>query len=205
MTRDPLPYVSLLLAFLAPVLFAGVVVESASPAGAASAEAHVIPRYDRDAFGDGWADLDGDCQDTRNELLIRDLVDEQLDARGCKVVSGVLHDAYTGSTVTFLRGPKTSDAVQIDHVVPLKAAWEMGAWRWSDERREAFANSERNLLAVDGRTNSSKGSDGPASWLPPNVAAHCFYAQAWTDVLRTYDLTPTRADAAALGEVLDQC
>lgn len=204
MTRDPLPYVSLLLAFLAPILFAGVLTGPTQPAGAATAEAHVIPKYQRDAFGD-WADLDGDCQDSRQEILIRDLVDEQLDASGCKVVSGVLHDAYTGSTVEFLRGPKTSNAVQVDHRIPLKMAWDMGAWRWSDERREAFSNDEANLIASDGRTNSSKNSDGPSAWMPPNVAAHCSYAQAWTDVLRTYELTPPRADAAVLAEVLDQC
>jgi hypothetical protein len=33
-----------------------------------------VPEYDRDRFGDGWADADGDCQDTRQEILLRDLV-----------------------------------------------------------------------------------------------------------------------------------
>lgn len=206
--RTPFPWTSLLLTAwgLAFSVFGTISATTEPPTRPSEIiEVQQVPKYSREAFGDGWADRDRDCQDTRNEILIRDLVDEQLDGRGCKVLSGTLHDAYTGSTVEFLRGPKTSDAVQIDHVVPLKAAWEMGAWRWSDAEREAFANDERELIAVDGRTNQTKGADGPASWLPPNEAAHCAYAQAWTDVLRTYELTPHPDDAAALASALATC
>jgi hypothetical protein len=212
MTREPLPFTTLLLCFLAPVLILGALVgvvgpqpANASASDAATAEVHAIPRYSRDEFGDGWADLDHDCQDTRNEVLIRDLVGERLDPEGCKVLSGTLHGAYTGATIDFHRGRGTSNDVQIDHITPLSWAWHHGAWRWSDERREAFANDPRNLLAVDGPTNASKSDQGPASWMPPNIAAHCFYAQSWTEVLRAYDLTPNRADSAALAAVLADC
>lgn len=205
----PLPWISCLLVglFLAFSVFGSIpsTPASAAPSGSAVPEVQAVPRYDRDAFGDRWADVDHDCQDTRNEVLIRDLVDERLDARGCRVMSGVLHDAYTGSTVEFLRGPKTSDAVQIDHVVPLAYAWKSGAWRWSDAEREAFANDPRELLAVDGRTNQAKAADGPASWLPPNIAAHCSYAQHWAEVLHAYDLTPLSADAAELDAITKEC
>jgi hypothetical protein len=60
--------------------------------------------------------------DTRQEILIRDLVDEQLDSEGCRVLSGVLHDGYTGTTINFRRGETTSDDVQIDHVLSVPDA-----------------------------------------------------------------------------------
>ena len=104
-----------------------------------------VPRYDRDAFGDGWADIDQDCQDTRQEILIRDLVDVTLTADGCHVATGTLNDLYTGMTIAFQRGQNTSDDVRIDHVIPLSYAWRAGAWQWSDADREAFANDDAEL------------------------------------------------------------
>jgi hypothetical protein len=112
-----------------------------------------MPPYDRDAFGDGWADADGDCQDTRQEILIRELDGEQLTADGCDVATGTLNDLYTGTTIQFRRGQDTSADVQIDHVIPLAYAWRAGAWEWTTEKREAFANDPAELRAVDGPTN----------------------------------------------------
>lgn len=200
--RGPIPLISTLLLGLVAT-GCGQAIASTFPAE--DAAAHVIPRYEREAFGDGWADLDRDCQDTRNEILIRDLVDERLDRDGCKVLTGTLHDSYTGATISFVRGLGTSDDVQIDHIVPLAYAWQAGAHRWTDDRREVFANDPANLRAVHGPTNNAKGADGPASWLPPNIAAHCSYAEHWTEVLRTYELTPRPADAAVLAEITKEC
>lgn len=50
------------------------------------------PPYEREEFGDGWVDLDGDGCDTRQEILARDLVGEVLAADGCRVLSGTLED-----------------------------------------------------------------------------------------------------------------
>jgi Protein of unknown function (DUF1524) len=164
-----------------------------------------VPDYDRDRFGDGWADIDGDCQDTRNEILIRDLVDEQLDAEGCKVLAGVLHDAYTGSTIEFRRGQTTSDDVQIDHLVPLAYAWRAGASAWTDQQREAFANDPAELRAVDGPTNNAKRDRGPSRWLPPNPAVHCEYAAAWSSITSTYALILDQADVDTIDRILGGC
>jgi hypothetical protein len=82
--------------------------------------------YDRDLFGQAWTD-DVDVElghngcDTRNDLLRRDLTTITLKpgSNGCAVQTGTLADAYTGTTISFVRGADTSSDVQIDHVVAL--------------------------------------------------------------------------------------
>ena len=169
---------------------------------AAAAPTRGIPAYDREAFGDGWADEDGDCRDTREEILIRDLVDVALTRDGCDVATGTLHDLYTGRTIPFRRGRATSDDVQVDHVIPLAAAWRAGACSWTAEQREAFANDPNELRAVDGPTNNRKGDRGPSTWLPPNEGARCAYAASWRDVAAAYALDLGPADEVAVDEIL---
>ena len=43
------------------------------------------------------------------------------------MTKGTLKDPYTGTTINFVQGKKTSAAVQIDYVVALAAAWRTGA------------------------------------------------------------------------------
>lgn len=77
--------------------------------------------YDRDAFGFRETDDDGNGCDVREDVLARDLTDVQYkNGRSCQVASGTLDDPYTGQTIQFVRGVKTSSAVQIDHVVALE-------------------------------------------------------------------------------------
>lgn len=93
--------------------------------------------YDRSAFGRGWDDADGDCQDTRAELLSAQSTTEVRfanDGERCRVISGRWISPFTGNVI------QNSDDVEIDHVVALKWAWERGAWQWSDNKRERFAN-----------------------------------------------------------------
>ena len=75
--------------------------------------------YERDRFGQRWADIDRNGCDQRNDVLARDLAAATFEpgTRDCVVRTGVLTDPYTGTTVTFVRGQDTSDDVPIDHVV----------------------------------------------------------------------------------------
>ncbi|WP_308113209.1 hypothetical protein [Curtobacterium flaccumfaciens] len=84
-------------------------------------DAYVPARYDRDAFGPAWSDVDHNGCDTRIDVLRRDLtaVATKPGTRECVVLSGTLHDQYTGRTIAFERGNTSSLAVQIDHRVPL--------------------------------------------------------------------------------------
>ncbi|WP_395243497.1 HNH endonuclease family protein [Agromyces sp. MMS24-K17] len=171
-------------------------------ADGASAEA-----YDRDLFGEPWADVDGNGCDTRNDVLIRDLADVafRADSNGCIVRTGTLVDPYTGTQISFVRGPDTSEAVQIDHLVPLSYAWRHGASEWTADQRVVFANDPANLLAVAGAANQSKSDSGPAEWMPPSSAYACAYIAAFTAVLDRYDLTIAPEDADAVARVAAAC
>ena len=120
--------------------------------------------YDREAWPH-WIDADGDCRDARQEVLVAESLERpELAANGCRVVSSLWYDAYTGETY---RDPTDLD---IDHMVPLAEAHRSGGHDWSTERRVAFANDledSRSLIAVSAAANRAKGDQGPEDWLPP--------------------------------------
>jgi hypothetical protein len=169
--------------------------------------------YQRAAFGDAWDDDNNapggrnGC-DTRNDILNRDLVDKILVAiKRCPVAvgSGTLHDPYTNATIAFVRGAKVGAAVQIDHIVPLAYAWDMGARNWTDEMRIRFANDPANLIAVAGEINQEKGDQPPGTWMPPNTAFWCQYSMQFIAVLRGYGLPVDQASAQELREATQSC
>lgn len=157
--------------------------------------------YERTLFGDGWR-KSGDCT-TREIILQRDLTRTVVDT--CKVLSGILEDPYTNKTITFERGPQTSDDVQIDHIVALSDAWQKGAQALSQEERENLANDPLELIAVDGSTNQKKGDGDAATWLPPNKDYRCQYVARQIAVKQKYRLWVTVAEKQAIREVLNKC
>jgi hypothetical protein len=169
--------------------------------------------YRRDAFGDSWTDDNpapgghNGC-DTRNDILDRDLADKTyVSIKRCPnaVASGTLHDPYTNATVPFVRGNQTGAAVQIDHIVPLALAWDLGARTWPDDMRLRFANDPANLIAVQGQANQDKGDQEPAAWMPPNGAFRCQYAVQFIAVLRGYALPVDAPSAPVLREAAATC
>ena len=158
--------------------------------------------YTRAQYGDGWQDILG-C-DMRNIILRRDMKDVRLSTT-CKVLSGTLHDPYTGKIIAFSRGADTSDDVQIDHVVALSDSWQKGAKALTFSRRVALANDPLELLAVDGRANQDKMDSDAASWLPPNKAFRCQYVARQIAVNLKYSLWVTSAEMSAMRNVLAQC
>lgn len=159
--------------------------------------------YRRTQFGNGWQQFANGC-DVRNDILRRDLRDVVVDAR-CKVQRGTLHDPYTDKTITFMRGPHSSDKIQIDHVVALSNAWQTGAQQLPFERRVALANDPMNLLAVEGAANQEKGDADAATWLPPHKAYRCPYVARQISVKHHYSLWVTPGEAAAMERVLQGC
>ncbi len=158
--------------------------------------------YSRGQFGDGWEKVLG-C-DTRNRILARDLKNVVTNEE-CKVMSGTLHDPYTGKVINFIRGESTSDDVQIDHVVALSNAWQTGAQQLTFDQRVALANDPLNLLAVDGNANQQKSDGDAATWLPSNKAFRCQYGQRQVSVKKKYQLWITPAEKQALINIIANC
>ena len=161
--------------------------------------------YDLDRFGYAWLDADRNGCDTRNDMLDRDLVDKVFKpgTHGCVVLSGLLHDPYLGSPVSFRRGG--GDDVDVDHVVALGNAWVTGAFRWDVHERAALANDPLDLLAVDYRTNRQKGDGDAATWLPPARSFRCAYVARQVAVKKKYGLWVTAPEKAAIQRVLAGC
>ena len=190
-----------------------------APAGSAAAALATLPvkgrapltGYSRRLFGPAWSDdatnvpdAHNGC-DTRNDILNRDLTDKtwRSGTDDCVVISGTLHDPYTGRVITFAKAHAT--AVQIDHVVALADAWQKGAQSWSAAQRLSFANDPLELLAVDGPTNQRKGDADAATWLPPNKSYRCAYVARQVSVKVKYHLWVTAAEGAAMQRVLSGC
>lgn len=151
-----------------------------------------------------WIDADNDCQDSRQEVLIRDSIG-RVDfetAENCVVKHGQWVDPYTGES---FREPRQLD---IDHVVPLKNAHESGAWKWPAEKRQEFANylaDRRHLLAVKASENRKKGAKGPDRYMPPASAFHCDYVQEWVRIKRTWGLSLTASEQRAVTAISAGC
>jgi len=148
--------------------------------------------YNRDAWG-GWIDEDGDCQNTRAEILIRDSqTDVSLD--GCRVVSGLWNLPYWDGTAT------QASQMDIDHIIPLKWAHGHGGDKWSKGKKINFANDPDNLLATSSSANRSKGAKGPDQWMPE--VERCSYAKRWQRLIDKYELLAT---AQELEVIADAC
>jgi len=166
--------------------------------------------FARYRFGEAWSDyvdveLGHNGCNTRNDVLRRDLADLTVRPGTCFAQSGTLHDPYRGETIAFVRGPATSDGVQIDHVVSLADAWYKGAREWDDSHRRDFANDPRNLLAGSAKANFDKAFRDANAWLPPNQAFRCEFVARQVSVKAAYRLWVSANEKRAMAAVLDHC
>lgn len=151
-----------------------------------------IPAYKRSAFRH-WVDYDSDCQSARAETLITSsYFGVLLDDKGCRVTDGLWLGPYTGNYFS------SASDLDIDHVVPLKAAWDSGADMWDAYKRKQFANDPDNLLAVEASANRRKGAKAPTEWMPPLESYRCEYVLRWLLIKKKYALRIPEAEWATL-------
>ncbi len=163
--------------------------------------------YSRAQFGQAWADTNHNGCDTRNDILKRDLtfVTFRPGTHDCVVLTGILHDPYSGAVINFVRGVATSPLVQIDHIVSLSNAWQTGAFKLSLETRTLMANDPLELLAVKGSLNTQKSDGDAATWLPPLKSYRCAFVARQVAVKAKYGLWMTKAEKEAIAKILTSC
>lgn len=158
--------------------------------------------YDRRSQFGGWADLDHDGCNTRQEILRRDLALVEL-RRNCVVLKGILADPYTGQQVHY--SIRHASEIPIEHVVSVADAYRSGAKSWTQKQRITFANDPSNLLATTDTANQAKGDSTADEWLPPNAAFRCTYVTTQITIKTKYHLTVTSAEKAALAQAITEC
>lgn len=145
----------------------------------------ILAGYTRSDYGH-WIDSDHNCRDTRQEVLIAESLEPvKFDKKGCKVISGLWLDNYSGKYFTKAR------EIDIDHLVPISEVDKSGGAEWSNKKKLAYYNDlvhGETLIAVSAKQNRSKGDKTPSEWLPPNKDYHAQYIKDWVKVKKTWQL-----------------
>ena len=157
--------------------------------------------YDRSLFRH-WIDADNNGCDTRKEVLISESKTKVKIGRKCAISGGTWVSAFDNKTI---KGSGTG--IDVDHFVPLAEAWRSGAWKWTPEERQYFANDlkdERVLVAVSASSNRSKGDKDPSKWLPKvSKEQVCDYVLSWVAVKLRYSLTTDPVEAESIREITE--
>ncbi|ANZ37288.1 hypothetical protein BBK82_15695 [Lentzea guizhouensis] len=154
--------------------------------------------YSRDKFPH-WITQSGACN-TREAVLKRDGTNVVTDS-SCAATSGRWFSPYDGATWS------AASDVDIDHIVPLAAAWRSGAASWTTAQRQSFANdmSGPQLIAVTDNVNQAKGDQTPATWKPPLTSYWCTYAKMWVHTKYRWSLSVNSSEKSALTDMLGRC
>ena len=173
--------------------------------GRSSRDSFFVDHRDREKFfnTDDWTyeeDWDGDCQTTRQEMLVltsRANV-TYTNPRNCVVRTGEWLDEYTGKVFN------VATQVDLDHIIPLMYAHTHGGDRWPPGKKLEFANDAMNLVLVEPREIRRKSARGPNRYLP-REEFQCEYVRLWEAIADKYDLTIENRDLNEIRRVLRSC
>ncbi|MHA7238998.1 HNH endonuclease family protein [Arthrobacter sp. TMS1-12-1] len=158
--------------------------------------------YDRYRYFGDWKDFDGDCQNTRAEVLVTETkaAPTYTTTRRCTVASGRWITSWDNKIHT------SASTVQIDHTVPVAEVWGSGGRAWTQARRVAFFNDIGYAGTLNAQTtllNQQKQAKGPEDWLPP--LNRCSYVAQWVTVKARWGMTVDSREKAALVRLADSC
>lgn len=145
-------------------------------------------------------DFDGDCQNTRNEILVatsRAPV-RFTNPRNCEARTGQWFDEYTGKSFT------VAAQIALDHIIPLRYAHNQGGDRWPPNKKVAFANDPMNLILTERSEIRRKGERGPRRYLPRDEY-QCDYVRQWLAIAEKYELRLANTDKNRINAILRDC
>ncbi len=150
---------------------------------------------------DDWnfeLDFDGDCQSTRQEMLILTSRIEvrYTNPRNCVVRTGEWFDEYTGETF------EVAVQVEIDHIIPRMYAHTHGGDRWMPEMKLQFSNDPMNMMLIERREVRRKRDRGPSRYLP-REEFQCEYVYLWDQLSDKYDLQLSSSDRSTISRILN--
>ena len=155
--------------------------------------------YDRSLFKH-WIDADKNGCNTRQEVLIEEAIVKPKIGKKCVLSGGTWISSYDNKTI---KG--SGSTLDVDHTVPLAEAWRSGAWQWTNEERQLFANDlkdNRVLIAVTASSNRSKSDRDLANWLPKaSKEVVCDYVFAWIAVKSRYYLSVDPKESAVIERI----
>ncbi len=138
--------------------------------------------YRRDIVYGGWRkDADKECN-TRVEVLVKNSLIPTTPLEKFKNIpctpklQGKWHDPYSDTDFDL------AEVLDIDHIVPLKNAYNNGTWKWPYWKKRNYANDMINpfhLIPVSASENRSKSDSAPNDYLPPNDSFKCEYIELW--------------------------
>jgi len=131
-----------------------------------------------------WIPSGHGCRNTRSQIMVERSKTPVTftNKKECTVKAGLWDDFYYNETIT------TAKDADIDHVIPLKHANDIGAESWSPEQKERFANDPENLIITNKTYNRQKGAKTIAEWLPVNRTYACRYVLKWFSLKTKYRL-----------------
>jgi len=152
---------------------------------------------------DDWSyeeDFDGDCQSTRQEILVlTSRVDVRYtNPRNCVVRTGEWLDEYTGELF------KVAVKLEVDHIIPRMYAHTHGGDRWTLEKKLAFANDPLNIMLIDRREIRRKRDRGPSRYLPRDEF-QCEYINLWDQISEKYNLQLSTSDRSTISRLNSDC
>ncbi len=157
--------------------------------GALASDRQCLDDYDRSLFTH-WVDLDGNGLDERRDTI------------AAQVIAGttIMQDLYTGQLLDL-----ATETPDVDHVIPLRAAWDRGARCWDDDTRKQFANDRLNLVATTRSANRQKGARTIFDWIPPRLNRCAWYLDRSAAVAAKYQLRLTTEDLDAYAFLRPKC
>ncbi|AEG81397.1 HNH endonuclease family protein [Corynebacterium ulcerans] len=150
--------------------------------------------YKREYFGASWGPAPHSRCNTRVAVLAATLNDAHL-TNSCSLSSGWTLDPYSGRKISV---DGTAEPIELDHVFPLSAAWDMGAHAWTAEQRLVFANDPLNLVVASKEQNQQKSDKLPSEWLPTQRGHRCWYVRRLAAVAQKYQLPLSRSDVSVM-------